>query len=414
MLKLFTFVFVLAFLIAPVNGQGVNSAFSALGINQPATDPSIQGSGPFTSQVFTDSLVTANIRGFPNNPIVLFQGSLQIGSYTGYGLSIDIQPIAGFAANILLDGYAAPSSATWTNGSGDLSVSASIPACSTNAQNIVVCNLPSSFSVTLQAVTFDPTGPFYLGTSAAVTALFANGYQQFSLSQDNYGIFNFLGGFSFNYYGNNYTRAWLSANGYVSFTPASTGFPSPSVACVRGGPPRILSFYNDLEPQITVYNPRIYAQQFEEGGARKIKFVHARLAEFGNATGPHGGEIVIEESGPIHVLVGSYNAWPSIHTVVGISPGGNQDTTSPTAYGHDLSSYFTQAALQGFPVGSSGSPMWNSGEALFELFDHGVTPPASPNNPLDLAGLGGTGGGYGIGFYPVPGGFGNTWYEVGP
>ena len=112
-------------------------------------------------------------------------------------------------------------------------------------------------------------------------------------------------------------------NGYISFAPAPTGFPTPSVTDVLGGVPRIMSYYTDLIPSPPA--GRIYYQQFAQAGERKMKIAHERLAEFGGTTGPHGGEMVIAESGDIHLLVPTYNGAISINTVVGITPGGNID-----------------------------------------------------------------------------------------
>jgi len=116
-------------------------------------------------------------------------------------------------------------------------------------------------------------------------------------------------------------------------------------------------------PQFALTGQRIYAQQFEEFGVDKVKFVHQRLAEFNNTTGPHGGEVVITEHGAISVLVAPYNSAPSSNTAVGISPGNGVDTVAaqPTPFGRDLTSDFAAAPTM-LPIGGAG----------FEVFDLGL------------------------------------------
>ena len=369
---------VLAALGAPALAQQQNRIFSALNVDGPPL--SVLNQGPLVSQVFTDSVINVNVRGFPNTPVILLNGSLGLGANTQLGFPIDINPAGpagSYASNVVLSGYNNPGTDTYTAPiGGELAIAINVPACTTNTIGAVICNLPNSFSTSVQAITSDPTSmPFGVRTTAAATANFTNGYQQFNLSGDNFGIFNFLGGFTFNYYGTNYTRAWVSSNGYVSFTQASTGFPNPSIGVIRSGTPRIMSFFNDLEPQIPATNPRIFAQQFVDAGVRKIRFVHQRLAEFGNATGPHGGEITIAENGTIEVFV-SPQAQPSINTGVGITPGQNRDNGNPpnvgqTAFGRNLSA----------DVLAPGGTVLGALRAGFELFNTGA---ATVTNPMDL------------------------------
>lgn len=375
-----TFAFSLALLVCVTGfAQQQNTNFAAMNFNAPA---SASVSSPVVVPSFTDSCVTTNIKAFPGalQPVVIIcagaipsGGSFSFNTLNVLGFQLDIADVLqpGYDEQIIADGFTNPSPISVTDVTGNLTIEGVVPACVT-VNNVTNCVNPSSFEFGLQAICIDPTAPFNLRSTAPGRVRFTKGYQEYSLSGNNSGIFNFLGGFTFKFYGKTYTRAWLSANGYVSFEPASTGFPSPSVGDIRSAEPRIMSFYNDLEPQVTTYGPRIYAQQFEDcDGTRKVKFVHERLQEFGNATGPHGGEVIITEAGEIAVLVAPYNTLPSINTGVGISPGNNVDTSSPpTTFGRDL----VADTL-------AGPTTLGAGKLGFELFDHGVNP---ANNPMNF------------------------------
>jgi hypothetical protein len=373
------------------SAQQLNTSFAALGIN---VDPNtLLGQGPTNAGVFTDSNISINIQGFPETPVLLLHGPLQTNALiTTFGFRLDLTNQGNNYANqILVDGYANPSPATWTasaivNG-GKLFFVGAVPACTRNAQNQLVCITQPSFTRAVQAITQDPTNaPFNVRSTAAASLNFTNGYTSFNVNTqvaaDSSVQYNFLGGFTFNFYGTTYSSCFISANGFVSFGGSDTGFPDPNVSNIRQGVRRIMSFYNDLEPEISTFTPRIYAQMFVENGARRVKIVHERLAEFGNATGPHGGEITMFENGDIFIFVPGYNAAPSINTGVGLTPGNNVDSGSPvqpgqTAFGRDLTNDV-----------STGPVFLAANKAAFELFDHGAFAPTPVLNPFDLSGFG--------------------------
>lgn len=259
-----------------------------------------------------------------------------------------------------------------------------MPSCFPGTGGAVSClSLPlfEDFQIGSQAIVTDPTnGPFNVNSTPGIRGQFLSGYQEFNLAGDLSQTFTFKDGFDFKFYGQTFTSAHISPNGFVSFGQTDNGFPSPSVNSIRAGVRRIMSFYNDLVPEATsagggpaYANTRIYAQQFKDAaGLTKVKFVHDHVAEFSNLTGPHGGEIVITDNDDIAVYVHSYNGVPSINTGVGITPGNNIDPNIP-GLGRDLSALngtnFAPAAL---------------GKAAFELFDHG---PGGGTNPIDLIGF---------------------------
>jgi hypothetical protein len=383
----FTFAALLLTLCAATSAQQQNSVFASLGIDaDPAT---LIGQGPVNAGVFTDSTITVRVKGQPVTPVVLIYGPLTPNALiTQWGFRLDITNLgSNYANQILVDGYANPGPGTWTDtaiaNGGELRLTGAIPACTFNSMGQVVCITQPSFTQAVQAITQDPTNaPFNVRSTAAGVLNFTNGYTSWNvnttLALDNSVQYNFLGGFTFNFYGTTYTSCFVSANGFVSFGGSDTGFPSPSVSTIRSGVRRIMSFYNDLEPQVSGFNPRIYAQMFVENGQRRVKIVHERLAEYSNATGPHGGEIQMFENGDISVFVPGYNAAPSINTGVGITPGNNVDSGSPvqpgqTPFGRDLSTDV-----------STGPIFLAANKAAFECFDTGSSPAL---DPFDLAGF---------------------------
>lgn len=370
---------VLSVAVIPLCAQEVNTTFASINIDG---DPlAVLGQGPVTATAYTDSDITINMRSFPLSPIVLLTGTVAIGAYQLplYGFNIDIlaaAPNNDYSGNVFLDGFTNPSSDTWSNALGQLSFIGNLPACTPQPNGTSLCNLPANIPRGFQVIAKDPTNaPWNVRSSAVANLNVVNGYKTFSLSSDNSALFSFLGGFNFPFYNGNYSSCYVSANGFVSFGGQDLGFPNPSVGSVRTGVRRIMNYYSDLEPQMTATQPKIYAQMFTDNGQRKIRIVHSRLAEFSNTTGPHGGECILSENGDISIYVHAYNAQGSINTVVGITPGGNQDPgPGTTSWGRDLSMDVL-----------GGPTMLGVNKSAFELFDLGSTNPA---NPMDLAGFG--------------------------
>lgn len=374
-------------------GQQSNMVLSSYMVN--ATPSSGVGqSSPISVSTMTDTPLNLNVRGYPLSfPVVMLydaattlNNTIVLNAFSNYNFKIDLRDrnTNGYGDQILFDGFARPSPATWTDNTGNLSVVAEVPACllQNNALNCITSSAAQQFEVSTQALVYDATNvPFNIRSTAATKGTFDNGYQQFSLSFDNSASFAFKQGFTFRFYGTVYSTCWVSANGFVSFGPtADTSFPSPTVSSIIGSPsnftvPRIMPFYTDLEPQIGTYGAatRIYARQFtDSAGVRKVKFVHAYLAEFSDLTGPHGGECVITEQGDIAVYVAPYQTSPSINTAVGITAGSASNQTL-ASFGVDLSAKRgTNFALS---PGGHG----------FEVFDHFNT---TPVHPLDLIGVG--------------------------
>ena len=377
-----------ALLCATSAAQQVNGPFHALAVNQPTSNVLFQANT--TAAVFTDSTITVNMKGQASTPVILLWGTLQLNALNMLNFKVDLaNQGSSYANQQLMNGYTNPSPATWTNAAGDLAYLAQLPACVISGTGALTCISQSTFSQAVQAVVQDPTNaPFNVSTTGACNMTFTNGYTNFALGSfgaDLSVTYNFLGGFTFNFYGTTYTQCFVSANGFVSFGGQDTGFPQPSVGVCRSGVRRIMAFFNDLEPNSTPasYNPRIFAQMSIENGVRRVKIGHERLAEFANATGPHGGEITMFENGDVIVFVPGYNVAPSISTAIGITPGNNLDTGTPpavgqTAFGRDLSADFSAAA--------GGAPVFlGTNRAGFELFDYTNIP---VNNVFDLSGLG--------------------------
>ncbi len=389
-----TIVFMTLILGTTLYGQGVTSgAFNQYMADAPAST-SIGLSTPINANGITDALFQLNIQAFPVvGPVALvfrrsgnLGTSIDINAVNTFGVQFDIKDVGnnGYLDQTLLDGFTNPNASNMTDATGSFNTIAIQPSCVQQA-NIPTCTNMAAyaqFEIASQVILTDQTAaPFNVNSTAAILGSFEDGYKKFPIAQaspDAFGTFNFKNGFNFNFYGVNYTQAFVSTNGYISFGAGTTTFPNPTVNGIRTGLPRIMCFYTDLSPENPSYAPtsRIYAQQFRDSsGVTKVKFVFANLAEFANATGPHGGEIVITENDDIATYVHGYNAFPSINTGVGITPGYGVDP-NVAGFGQDLSARMGTLHARG------------PGKSAFEFFDHGPGGTVLPSNPLDLAGVG--------------------------
>lgn len=384
--------------IASLEAQQANSFGAQLNVNgpinsapsQPLYQNPVLGIGPVETSAFYGQANTIRVLGIPNMPVALVYGAYQPGALvvanTFGNTSIDIADAGGFYANqILLSGFSnGPTGFAQTNASGAFTFS---PVLTCPLGSAGACATLSPVVVALQAIVGAPFNPPLLvqSTAASVISVFSSPFTMMTLPGDLSVPYTFPNGFSFNFYGTTYTDCFVSANGFVSFGAVDTGFPAPTVASVRAGVRRIMSFYDDLTPEvgIAVYSSRIYVHQFIDGGTTKLRVVHENLSEFANATGPHGGEIVMSQNGDIEIFIPQYCRIPSISTVVGITPGNNIDpfpsgTVGQTAFGRDLSA---DSNLGPTPLGIN--------RIGFEVFDYSNTPLL---NPIDLIGFGYTPG----------------------
>lgn len=362
--------------------QQPNSLFASLNLD---SSPGHEVPAPVVATAFTDSVITTRIRAFPGeNPVVVllsgtqtFGGALQFGALSVPGFALDLADVGapGYADQVFADGFVNPNETSVTDVFGQLSLVGNVPSCPPGGGP---CLTIPRFEFGVQAIVIDPTAPLNLRSTGAGLWRFTNGRTCINLSQlnnDGSVIYTFRAGFRFPFYGVSYTRLWVSENGYVSFTPASSGFPNPNVGEIISGAPRIMSFYTDLDVTPPSFSPDVCVTESQDAdGRRKVKIVHNRIQEFGLSTGPHGGEITLADSGEIAVYVGEYGGQPTINTAVGITPGFNRDPApQPTPFGIDLSAAYGAGVALG--VGRAG----------FELYDHG---PPSVTNPIDVIALG--------------------------
>ncbi|MEE9391555.1 MAG: hypothetical protein V3W41_03520 [Planctomycetota bacterium] len=395
--RLIVAVFALFMMAGFAQGQlQVNGFFNSIGVD--VTASSQVGGIPAAVNVFTDSPITVDIQAQANTPVVLLYSigaaagsAITQASFGNFNVQLDLTDVngSGFTDQVLVDGYARPFPNTFTGSTGNWNSTFQIPACRFVAGSAVCISVPT-FEVAVQAIVNDPVNsPFFISSTAAAVATFTNGFTllPFTVGSDDASVlYNFPGGFTFSFYGNSYTGAWVSENGYIQFGTNSglSAFPSVSLGFINNANPKIMSFFTDL---VFTPNggatPRIYAQSFTQNGTRKIKFVHESLQEFGNSTGPHGGEITITELGEIAVFVTGNNSFPTINTGVGILDGPHPSSQLTTAFGRDLTADIA-AADAGVP------PALGAGFPGFEHFDHGNPssfPPQPILNPIDLIGV---------------------------
>ena len=384
-----SFLLVVCVLVAPVLGQQQNLPFSSLALNADPT--TVFNQGPTTLNTFTDSPITIFVRGAPNSAVAILQGPLQVealdfGTFNN-PFFVDIAQTGNTYANqFIVNGFTAPGSAV-TGPTANYSIDVVVPACQTNTQGVVTCITQSSFNRAVQALTVDPSStPFGVRTTGAAQANFTNGYTEYTTGSGGNQKVVFLGGFTFPFYGVTYASAnnspvsqscFVHADGFISFgSNAGPGFVNPGLNDARTGPRRILTYFSDLEPQIAQFNPSIFSQQFTDAnGVRKVRIVHERLAEFANVTGPHGGEVVIDENGGIELTIGNYQVSSSINVINGVARGsGGTIPPNSTAFGQDMTA---DAAI--------GRIYPNPNDECFELFDVGNG--TAPVNPQDNIGL---------------------------
>jgi hypothetical protein len=402
-IALFSVVFSVAATAQSAQLNGINSA---LNVNDTALNAFLnQGANPPPLQVstLTDSPLQVNLRGTAQTPVVIVWAgstngsSAQIAAFSGANVQLDVrdQGVVGYSDQTIVDGYGAPWPTSFTDAGGNFSLTTVFPACVASG-GTTSCITAPNFDVTIQGLVTGVNPPFNVLSTGAVTGNFINGYEEFNFSgsaDDQFSLYTFKDGFNFNFYGVNYTQVYVSENSYIQFgsTAGLSTFPNPTVGFVNSGGPRIMTFFNDLDPDSSGNNYTVFVQQFEENGVKKARFVHEQIQEFGAATGGHGGEITLTENDEIAVFVASYNASPSINTAVGISKGGHPTSSfQSAAFGRNLS------ADIGFNV------VLGNNVPGFELFDEGNT---NPSNPLDLIGVNqfnGSGVGPGIVYTPDP------------
>lgn len=385
--------FSLSILSAPrISGQQLNNLSAQLNVNGPITwtvapplgvQQPVLGFGPIATSAFLGSTQVVRVRGGAFQPVALVYGNLAIGAFSYGGNSIDIADDGALYANqILVSGFAG-SPGAFTNAAGDFTMNP-VLLCPGNSATSCATFLPTT--ATLQAVVGDASAaPFFVTASAACVVSVFGTQTLFALSAEQSTVYNFPSGFTFNFYGTNYTSCFVNANGFVSFGGVDNSFPVPTPFLVRSGPRRIMSFYDDLEPQIqaSARGTRIYAHSFVDGGQTKVRIVHENCTEFADANGPVGGEMVLSQNGDIEIFIPPTCYEPFFNTVVGITPGQNIDPAvepppGQIDFGRDLSADVIAGPT---PLGVN--------RAGFEIFYEFPTPAA---HPLDLQGFGSTPG----------------------
>lgn len=281
-------------------------------------------------------------------PITLLYGDYTPGSYPFGASSIDLVDRGGlYGGQIVFSGWTDSSFATGAGGTFLLTATFNCPL----SGNPPGCAPLVPFNQSIQGIIGAPSNPPFLVQATAVTVIsFDVNPTNFSvmtaMAGDNSVALPFPPGFNFDFYGITYTSGFVSANGFISFGALDTGFPSPNVGIVRSGVPRIMAWYADLEPQFGASpqfnDPRVFAHSFFVGSQMCVRVVWENVAEFGDYSGPHGGEIAMFQNGDIFVFPSEYNQTNAFAAVVGITPGGNIDpgglgVTGQTVFGRDLS-----------------------------------------------------------------------------
>lgn len=364
------------FALTSVAGQQPNTPLAALAVNG---DPLASlGMGPLALDTFTDSPLDLRIVGQPDAPLIAGGGTLAVGTLFPFNSSLDLAPaVGGWGNNVFLDGFRNPS--IRTDLAGNFTFSTVVPSCTATATGAAGCSLPSNWTFAVQGLTTDPTNaPFGVRLTAACEIAFTNGHVELSLGDDGFAAVGLLGGMTLPFYGQPFTQIFVSANGFISFTPPQPAPATPTVVGIRNGPPCIMAFFTELDPTITTSNPRIYTEQFIDGGERRLLVAWDSISASPGIPGPFTAVCEMTESGTIAIFSPAGTPCPSTNLAVGITPGLGIDSGFPPAFGQTFFGRDLSADALGGPT-SLGSLRGG-----FELFDHGIVPSF---NRYDLDGL---------------------------
>lgn len=207
----------------------------------------------------------------------------------------------------------------------------------------------------------------------------ANIYQNISLSTDDLhsGLLNI--GFTFNFYGNNYTQCVVSANGYISFIPGNAGNYSPwaignAIPSTALPMNAIYGPYQDIDPGV---GGTIRVARTGTAPNRRFVLEYCAVPMFSCNSSTFTGQIILYEGSnniETHItnkpLCSSWNAGAAIHgiqnstgTIAHVVPGRNYPTNwvatndawlfSPTS-----STNYTVSAIAFNPVLMGSAVSW--------------------------------------------------------
>ncbi len=213
---------------------------------------------------------------------------------------------------------------------------------------------PNPFDLSGRSFRFEPASANSYRVVATSTGFNAAGGTTLRLADDDTVARNL--GFDFTFYGKSYTTIQLNSDGNLTFGQGDVSTSDRDLGRFVSGPPRIGPFFADLDPSRGAILVRDESDgvvfvwssvpQFSESGSNQYNNFSAKLYRNGNIEFVYGTQVDSTES------------------IVGISPGGNQDGIQAISYGSDLPT----AALAGSIAESFATQMVLSETAAAKKF----------------------------------------------
>ena len=201
-------------------------------------------------------------------------------------------------------------------------LSVSTPALSVDVGTI----LPSQtlFNLEGKSIQFEPTGTDSYRVVSTSTTFDGSGGTTVTLADDDFQFVDL--GFSFTFFGTDYTRVALNSDGNVTFNSADVAITARDLFRFAEGPPRIGPFFDDLDPST---GGTVSTRSDSDG----ISFIWNAVPEF-DATNANSFLVKLFQDGRIEFVYGE--PVDATEAVVGISPGSNLGGVQGVDYSNDL------------------------------------------------------------------------------
>jgi uncharacterized protein (TIGR03437 family) len=148
--------------------------------------------------------------------------------------------------------------------------------------------------------------------------------------------------FAFPFYGNSYRAVFVNSDGNLTFGQPDTGTGDRSLGRVTSGPPRIAPLFRDLNPTQSLQGVFVLAE------ASRVVVTWAAIPDF-DGTFPQTFQVRLFADGRVEF---AYNGVATDAALVGISPGGDQGTTTLVSFAGDTSAEYAGTIAERFTTTS--------------------------------------------------------------
>lgn len=363
--------------------QHLNSTFATLAINETTGDA--VGVGPVEVDVFTRSDFTFRLRGVPLQGFALLAGDYEpaaapVDAFLQFDLALP-------TIDVVADGLTAPSLDFMTDATGNYSYTTAFPGRDDQ----------SDFTLNLQALIANPFVPFGVSATAAARLYVRAGYDEHDLGNDDCVEVPFRQNMTFEFYGKQYDRVWVTSNGRICFG-LPTDLSASAADLFNQGPPAVAGMYHDFDPTAAAAT-KISTSQYQVAEEWRFKISYEDVQEAWNPGVFFDFDVTLMPYGVVQITISDRMELPLGFTVVGLTPGGypaggagfNVSGVAPRPT--DLS-----ASLGQFVFAGDGLPAYEAYHSLpYTIFPY----PAFDMNDTTVT------------FYPAfPPGSGNGGYNV--